>query len=61
MTEEFQSPQWGDNSKAKVEAPRVIEVGFSPRNGEIILNSGTIIRFHGIQFQSPQWGDNSKM
>ena len=35
---EFQSPQWGDNSKAVItwsdtKQPK----GFSPRNGEIIL------------------------
>ena len=35
---EFQSPQWGDNSKAVItwsdtKQPK----GFSPRNGEVIL------------------------
>ena len=34
----FQSPQWGDNSKAPpFIAPEHFADGFSPRNGEIIL------------------------
>ena len=34
----FQSPQWGDNSKAETTYDvSEISEGFSPRNGEIIL------------------------
>ena len=33
----FQSPQWGSNSKAEDEKAVIEEIGFSPRNGEVIL------------------------
>ena len=36
---EFQSPQWGDNSKARMKTHGIYAWGFSPRNGEIILNN----------------------
>ena len=36
-------------------------MGFSPRNGEIILKVAVQFRtFLNNLFQSPQWGDNSK-
>ena len=34
---EFQSPQWGNNSKAAKAFGKTAELSFSPRNGEIIL------------------------
>ena len=58
----FQSPQWGDNSKAGSTSNVVnIYIRFSPRNGEIILKvTNNSSHKTLVQFQSPQWGDNSK-
>ena len=36
-------------------------MGFSPRNGEIILKANRkLAKNKAALFQSPQWGDNSK-
>ena len=35
---EFQSPQWGSNSKTVIINLPEEQVCFSPRNGEVILN-----------------------
>ena len=35
----FQSPQWGSNSKTIKLIETDNDISFSPRNGEVILNS----------------------
>ena len=56
------SPQWGSNSKeCNLTFFIILSLGFSPRNGEIILKDIKRYKLEGImEFQSPQWGDNSK-
>ena len=34
---EFQSPQWGSNSKVLMKLVNLVSICFSPRNGEVIL------------------------
>ena len=60
----FQSPQWGDNSKALEDDRAEFQIGKfqSPQwgdNSKVLVYSGNSkIR---SEFQSPQWGDNSKV
>ena len=58
----FQSPQWGSNSKEACEVFNLGgKMGFSPRNGEVILKTTNCsFKMGGRKFQSPQWGSNSK-
>ena len=38
-----------------------MRMGFSPRNGEVILKADNpSVYIDGSKFQSPQWGSNSK-
>ena len=62
ITDEFQSTPSGSNSKDELRDRIVQQLGFSPRNGEVILK---ILKFSCqiilMKFQSPQWGSNSKV
>ena len=58
----FQSPQWGDNSKADIEDVGTITNKFqSPQWGDNSKESFMGICSEVGVFQSPQWGDNSKV
>ena len=58
----FQSPQWGDNSKASEENPvRIKSAEFqSPQWGDNSKVTDIHLEESTRKFQSPQWGDNSK-
>ena len=57
----FQSPQWGDNSKAssKLLSPNQ-DLFQSPQWGDNSKASSRTPPKEARMFQSPQWGDNSK-
>ena len=58
----FQSPQWGNNSKAALYAKLVGAKGFqSPQWGNNSKDSWQVRTNTGKGFQSPQWGNNSKV
>ena len=57
----FQSPQWGNNSKAALYAKLVGAKGFqSPQWGNNSKDFWQVRTNTGKGFQSPQWGNNSK-
>ena len=58
---EFQSPQWGSNSKNSISLKAHTGLKcFSPLSGEVILKLIGSDRATVREFQSPQWGSNSK-
>ena len=60
-SEEFQSPQWGDNSKVGCSDEEKRAIMFqSPQWGDNSKVLASEAEKEIIEFQSPQWGDNSK-
>ena len=62
--EEFQSPQWGSNSKAYDHLKLYVfsHKSFqSPQWGSNSKDDGFIVTNERTEFQSPQWGSNSKV
>ena len=54
----FQSPQWGDNSKViDMKIIKGLIMGFSPRNGEIILKTSLRYLERKEQSFSPRNGE----
>mgnify|MGYP000976488273 CR=1 FL=1 len=55
----FQSPQWGDNSKAARDAIVSVyeDLSFSPRNGEIILKAAVAAEEARLESFSPRNGE----
>ena len=56
-SDEFQSPQWGSNSKAVKDVLKAMPLGFSPRNGEVILKIMKIIEGLIMAGFSPRNGE----
>ena len=58
----FQSPQWGSNSKDKLDHIDGQCYGFqSPQWGSNSKERREAAVIAGLEFQSPQWGSNSKV
>ena len=54
---EFQSPQWGSNSKEKWTKAQFEKASFSPRNGEVILKSNLVLTSRNLLSFSPRNGE----
>ena len=58
---EFQSPQWGSNSKVEVKVLKFTRKAFqSPQWGSNSKVFAQVLQKRNSMFQSPQWGSNSK-